>query len=104
MVTDVHNNYADPYFGVQFDDHLAYPISLQGPSNSLRENQVSALVHAISQAVGASYFSIAPNNMPNSLSQYNANWPNWVSNFWVYEVVPQTYRTTTSQFNSVLST
>ena len=105
VVKDVMSDYSSykNFMGVQFDDHLAYPNELPlSAYASSRSSAVDSLVQTISSAAGASYFSIAPMVMPQSRDKHNANWPNWVNSYKVYEAAVQTYYDNVNSFATTL--
>lgn len=104
MISEVNSNYWQKSFaGIQLDDHTGWPTDLSGPSKSERIRAVSDIIAKISSKVGASRFSIAPNVMPQSYDNYNADWPTWRRNYWVYEVIPQTYYDNVYSFETTLN-
>lgn len=93
------------YKGIQYDDHLAYPADL--PVTRYSPNRATAvynLAKNLSSAVGANKFSLSPMTMPFSKTKSNVDWPRWLKEGIIFEVVPQTYFSNLSSFSKTLNT
>jgi|694.fasta_scaffold04104_16 uncharacterized lipoprotein YddW (UPF0748 family) len=115
--------------GIQLDDRLGWPRSFGWdsttaalylaetgqslPSNinntafrNWRQGKVTLFAQELSTAVRAVRsdirLSVAPSVTSFSETNYNANWPNWVSLGLFDEYIPQVYRDTLSNFQSTL--
>lgn len=106
MVGQVNKNYLEyePIFkGIQLDDHFAWPTELPGPSAQDRINAMNSFALKIMQEITPDYFSLAPSIMPYSFDKFSVDWPLWVSNGWVYQIVVQLYRYTYQDFANALN-
>lgn len=103
MVSEVNNNYRKSCFkGVQLDDHTGWPYEFYGVSSDEKRRAVSNIIQLISSQIGANRLSISPNVMPQSYDNFNADWPTWRKNYWVYEIIPQTYYDNLNSFQITL--
>jgi uncharacterized lipoprotein YddW (UPF0748 family) len=112
--------------GLQFDDHLAWPINYGFDSTTAsiylaetgralptsatntqfkqwRAGKITSLVTEIQQAVKAvrpnAIVSVSPGIYPDSYDRFCVDWPTWRSTGLLDEFVPQVYRNTFANFD-----
>jgi uncharacterized lipoprotein YddW (UPF0748 family) len=123
MALDLVTNY--DVDGIQFDDHLAWPINygfdsttaaiyLAETGNALptsatntafrnwRAGKITSLITEIQSAVKAvrpnAIVSVSPGIFNDSLARFCVDWPTWRANGLLDEYVPQVYRNTYANF------
>ena len=128
LIVDVVKRY--PVDGIQLDDHFGLPVDFgydayttalykqehsgsnppNEPKNSewmrWRAAHITQLFEKISTAVKAenpeAIVSLSPNPPAFSYREYLQDWPTWVKNGWVDEVIVQVYRDSIEGLNSSL--
>ena len=128
LIVDVVKRY--PVDGIQLDDHFGLPVDFgydayttalyqqdhggasppADPSNSewmrWRAAHITQLFEKISTAVKAenpeAIVSLSPNPPAFSYREYLQDWPRWVENGWVDEVIVQVYRDSVAGLNGSL--
>jgi len=98
ILNDSWTNYSEKGLkGVQLDDHFSSPVSL----GKNTESMTSAMKYVHESMSSKVVLSLSPSTLDQALYTYNVDWNAWGVDGYYNEVIPQLYRSSSSQFEKV---